>query len=83
MAFSIPVISGSDNGSANYIENGKTGYVFEDCNQQDLEEKIEKIIQDREHIVEMGKAAYEHVKENFQFDRYYGVVKEILNKQNV
>lgn len=82
MAFSIPVISGSDNGSANYIENGKTGYVFEDCNQQDLEEKIEKIIQDREHIVEMGKAAYEHVKENFQFDRYYGVVEKILKKQN-
>lgn len=81
MAFSIPVISGSDNGSANYIEVGKTGYVFEDCNQQDLEEKIELIIQDRDRMLEMGKAAYEHVKNNFQFDRYYGVVEKILNEQ--
>ena len=81
MAFSIPVISGSDNGSANYIENGKTGYVFEDCDQRDLEEKIELIIQDKDHMKEMGKAAYEHVKKNFQFDRYYGVVEEILREQ--
>ena len=81
MAFSIPVISGSDNGSANYIENGKTGYVFEDCEQRDLEEKIELIIQDKDHMMEMGKAAYEHVKKNFQFDRYYGVVEEILREQ--
>lgn len=81
MAFSIPVISGSDNGSANYIENGKTGYVFEDCDQRDLEEKIELIIQDKDHMMEMGKAAYEHVKKNFQFDRYYGVVEEILREQ--
>ena len=81
MAFSIPVISGSDNGSANYIENGKTGYVFEDCDQRDLEEKIELIIQDKNNMMEMGKAAYEHVKKNFQFDRYYGVDEEILREQ--
>ena len=32
-------------------------------------------------MMEMGKAAYEHVKKNFQFDRYYGVVEEILREQ--
>lgn len=79
MAFSIPVISGSDNGSANYILEGETGYVFNDCDQQDLEEKIETIIRDKDNMLKMGKAAYEHVKKNFQFDRYYGVVEEILN----
>lgn len=81
MAFSIPVISGSDNGTANYILEGKTGYVFEDCDQQDLEKKIELIIQDRKKLVEMGNAAFEHVKSNFQFDRYFGVVEEIMEKQ--
>lgn len=81
MAFSVPVISGSDNGSANYIAEGKTGYVFEDCNQKDLEDKIERIIRDKDQILEMGKAAYEHVKNNFQFDRYFGVVEEILKNQ--
>lgn len=81
MAFSIPVISGSDNGSANYIVEGKTGYVFEDCNQQDMEDKIELIIRDKDQIQEMGKAAYQHVRKNFQFDRYIGVVEEILEQQ--
>lgn len=81
MAFSIPVISGSDNGSANYILEGKTGYVFEDCDQQDLEEKIELIIHDRTNILKMGKAAYDHVQANFQFNRYFNVVEEILMVQ--
>lgn len=82
MAFSIPAISGSDNGSANYIVPDVTGYVFEDGDQQDLEEKIEAVISDREKLVRMGKAAYQHVKEDFQFDRYFNVVKEILEKEN-
>ncbi len=30
---------------------------------------------------EMGRAAYAHVKENFQFDRYLGVVQEIMGQQ--
>lgn len=81
MAFSIPVISGSDNGSANYIIPGQTGYVFQDCDQEDLEKKIEMIIQDREQLLRMGEAAYWHVKKNFQFNRYLGVVEEILKAQ--
>lgn len=81
MAFSIPVISGSDNGSANYIVEGKTGYVFKDCDQQDLEEKMELILGDRDKLKEMGKAAYAHVEKDFQFDRYFGVVQKILEEQ--
>lgn len=81
MAFSIPVISGSDNGSANYILEGKTGYVFTDCDQQDLEDKMERILCDRKKLMDMGRAAYLHVKENFQFKRYYDVVQEILKAQ--
>lgn len=81
MAFSIPVISGSDNGTANYIAEGKTGYVFKDCDQKDLEEKMELILCDRENLKKMGQAAYGHVKKNFQFDRYYRVVEEIRKQQ--
>lgn len=81
MSHSIPVISGSDNGSANYIVEGETGYVFEDCSQQDLEDKMELIIRDRDRLIEMGKAAYVHVEKNFQFERYFGVVEEIMKQQ--
>lgn len=81
MAFSVPAISGSDNGTASYIAYGKTGYVFEDNNKQDLRDKLEKIVESREGLVEMGKAAYRHVEENFQFKNYLEPVSEIMEKQ--
>lgn len=80
MAHSVPAISGTDNGTASYIDYGKTGYVFEDNNKEDLKEKLEKIICDRENLVKMGAAGYRHVKENFQFKNYYGRIEEILRK---
>lgn len=80
MAFSLPAISGSDNGTANYIKNGITGYVFEDNDKEDLKEKMEKIIGDKKKLVEMGAAAYRHVKDDFQFGTYYGQIERILEK---
>ena len=80
MAFSIPAISGSDNGTASYIDFGKTGYVFEDNNKEDLKNKLEKIICDRENLVKMGAAGYQHVKDNFQFRNYYEQIETILQK---
>ncbi len=78
MAFSVPAISGTDNGTASYIEEGINGYVFEDCSLEDLKKKLELVVCDRENIPRMGKAGYEHVLAHFQFANYYSVVEEIL-----
>lgn len=83
MAFSIPAISGSDNGTASYIEDGKTGYVFEDNNKNDLKNKLEKIVSDRMQIPKMGAAGYQHVKECFQFKNYYEQIEKILGKMDL
>jgi len=80
MAYSVPAISGSDNGTASYIDNGRTGYVFRDNDKEDLKEKLEKVICDKENLVRMGAAAYHHVKENFQFTNYYEQIEEILHE---
>lgn len=80
MAYSVPAISGSDNGTASYIDYGKTGYVFEDNNKDDLKDKLEKIISDRENLVKMGAAGYQHVKDNFQFKNYYEQIEAILKR---
>lgn len=82
MAFSIPAISGTDNGTASYIQEGISGYVFEDNDKEDLKKKLEMIVSDRENLVKMGKAGYENVRDNFQFANYYSVVEEILNRMN-
>lgn len=83
MACSLPAVSGSGNGTAGYIEYGKTGYVFEDNNKEDLKDKLEKIICDKENLVKMGAAAYRHVNENFQFSNYYGQIERILHEMKV
>ena len=83
MAYSVPAISGTDNGTASYIDFGKTGYVFEDNNKEDLKDKLEKIICDRERLVRMGAAGYRHVQEHFQFKNYYGQIETILRKMKV
>lgn len=80
MAFSLPAISGSDNGTASYIETGRTGYVFEDNNKKDLKDKLEKIICDRAKLVRMGAAGYQHLKESFQFQNYYEQVTAVIEK---
>lgn len=78
MAFSVPAISGTDNGTASYIVPGETGYIFQDKSVKDLTKKMELVIQDREKLQVMGKKAYEHVKNNFQFDKYYNSVMKVL-----
>ena len=81
MAHSIPAISGTDNGTASYIDYGKTGYVFEDNNKEDLIDKLEKIICDRDNLMKMGAAGYQHVKENFQFKNYFEQIEKIQGRQ--
>lgn len=80
MAFSIPAISGSNNGTANYIENGITGYIFEDNNKEDLKDKLEKIICDKDELKRMGAAGYQHVKNHFQFKNYFERIEEIQER---
>lgn len=82
MAHSVPAISGTDNGTASYIDYGKTGYVFEDNNKEDLKNKMEKIICDRNNLMKMGAAGYQHVKDNFQFKNYYERIVEIQERRN-
>ena len=80
MAYSIPVIGGSNNGTASYIVQGKTGYVFKDNDTSDLQDKLETIVADKELLISMGKEAYNHVLENFQFDSYFKTINRVLSQ---
>lgn len=77
MACSVPAICGDDNGTTCYIEQGKTGYIFHDNDLNDLITVMEQAVSDREKLIEMGRNAYYHVKENFQFDSYYNCIEQI------
>lgn len=82
MAYSVPVIGGSDNGTADYIENGVSGYVFKDCDEEDLFAKMEAVLHDRENIPRMGAAAYQHILSDFQFKNYYETICKMMSDQD-
>ena len=82
MAYSIPAISGTDNGTADYIRPGITGEVFEDCDENDLYAKMDKILCHKENIPLMGKAAYKDILDRFQFKNYYDTICEMMTDQD-
>ena len=80
MAFSVPAICSTGNGTADYIIEDQTGYIFEDKDEEDLFFKLEQLVKNREKIVRFGWNAYEHVKKDFSFQSYYKKVMEIYDE---
>ncbi len=80
MSYSIPAISGTDNGTADYITPGVTGEVFADCDEDDLVDKLDRILSNaEENIPRMGRAAYRSICEDFGFDVYRRTIGTMLS----
>ena len=58
MSHSLPVICSDSNGTRCYIRHGENGYVFRTGDVQDLQERMENIIADRDRLVEMGERSH-------------------------
>lgn len=80
MSCSLPVICSDTNGSACYVENGKSGYLFRDCDKEDLKQKITMLLENRDTIVQMGEYGYRLVCESYGFARYRENICNIINK---
>ena len=80
MSFSLPVICSDANGGACYVEDGITGYHFMDCDQEDLERKLDLLLSDKDKMCDMGAAGYRAVIEKYGFERYYNGIMEIVEK---
>jgi len=79
MAQGLPAICSDTNGTAGYIEEGKSGYIFKTDDEEDLRRKTEKIIADREKLKQMGYNAYERAKD-FYPDQFYKKFKKIVEE---
>ena len=80
MSYSLPVICSDTNGTACYVEDGMTGYLFRDCDQADLQEKLDRLLSDRERIRGMGAAGYRILAEKYNFDNYFNTVMQIRDR---
>jgi len=81
MSFCVPSLSGTDNGTADYIRPGITGEVFRDCDEDDLYKKLSGMLANPDRIPEMGAAGYQSVLRQFQFANYYSVIREMMEDQ--
>lgn len=75
-------IGSNVNGTADVIEDGKTGYLFEAGNSEDLIKQVEKVIKlSNEERQEMGKLAHEKIIKEFDrkivIDKYMKEVEGI------
>lgn len=78
MSCSLPVICSDTNGAACQVKEGINGYLFRDECPDDLTEKIEMAVRDREQLLRMGQAAYDLVCGDYSFEIYRQGISKIL-----
>lgn len=81
MSYSLPVICSDTNGTACYVEDGVTGYLFKDCDQTDLLEKTDRMLSDKTRIMQMGAAGYKALTEKYNFDKYFETIMQIQGNE--
>lgn len=74
MSYGIPVISTNTGGIPELLA-GEAGIIIEERNAKQLADSLEKIIQNKELVKEVGRRGYRKVEEGFNLDKN---VKELL-----
>ncbi len=87
MAFKTPVIISDRGGTKEMIEDGESGYIFraEDC--VDLAQKMQKFIDQKELVNDMGKKAFIRVQKINNEKEYYNqliqIYRDAINDQKL
>ena len=71
-----PVVATNVGGIPELMEDGKTGFLVEKGNANDLLEKLSMSVNNLENSNEMGKKGREFVKNNFNLDK---ICNDFLN----
>lgn len=80
MSCALPVICSDTNGTADCVRNGRNGYLFHDRDFDDLREKLERILSDKERMKEMGRQSLRIIREEYTFKRYKQAVLQMMEE---
>jgi phosphatidylinositol alpha-1,6-mannosyltransferase len=78
MAYGKPVIGGSHGGAPEVIEDGKTGFLVEHGDADQLATSLQTLLADPALGREMGARGRERVEKEFHFDTFAKSLKQIL-----
>jgi glycosyltransferase involved in cell wall biosynthesis len=76
-ALGKPVIGSNIGGIPELVENFKTGLIFEPGNPNDLREKILYLLNNRDEISDLGKAARKFSEQNFNPKKHYSKLMKL------
>ncbi len=66
--YGTPVLGSRIGGIPEQIQDGTTGFLFETDSCEDLMQKMERMLSNKEQLIQMGKAGQTHVKEHLLID---------------
>jgi alpha-maltose-1-phosphate synthase len=78
--FSKPVIVSNVGSIAEYVEHSVTGLVFESGDTEQLSNYIEELVLNNDKCIEMGKNAYQKIKNEMSLERCSEVINELYTK---
>jgi glycosyltransferase involved in cell wall biosynthesis len=78
MAFGKPVVGGAHGGIPDLVEEGATGLLIQQGNNEKLAKALKKLLLDDRLRHELGSAARERVRSRFQFKDFETRLGEIL-----
>ena len=81
MGNGVVPLSTSDNGTAFYIKEGETGFVFETDDEQSLADVIEYISDNREKIPVWGRNCYDYVDRNCRYENHKKALSDMTEKE--
>jgi glycosyltransferase involved in cell wall biosynthesis len=81
MGYGVPPVSGDYNGSACYIEHGRTGFIYRSGNLEHLTRTLEQVIRRRSELPTIGRLAAEAIAQRCSPETYYETLRGILRKR--
>lgn len=80
MQHGIPVVTTNEGGIPDIVQDGKTGYICERKNVEQLANKIEKLLNDPPLRFEMGKTGHQRYEEYFTLECFERRISECLHE---
>ncbi len=75
-----PIVATNVDGTTEAVINNKTGILVPSKDSQALNEAIEKLLNDRNSIIEYGKNARKHIEKNFNITKQINKTEELYKR---
>jgi glycosyltransferase involved in cell wall biosynthesis len=81
--FSKPVIVSNVGSLVEYVDHGKTGFVFEAGNVEELADYIIELLKDERKCIEMGKSGHEKMMKEMSLEKCCETINDLYNQKQL